>query len=714
MKLIKLMLLSCLLMSTVLVAQQRKMTPFEKKMTGNGLCGTGFHETCHKHSKNRMVDYLHVNTYPYYSEYTDDDQYCFRIRTHAVRSASISAVSLAAITLEVALLNEKFNEHNIFFEWDEMRYIITDDALYNNPESAFGSTHSDSDRIDIYFFNKDGFSSQVDEVGTSSEIIMSNYYLGSVVLSHEMGHLFGLFHTWHSTMPCTGFPCENQQSDGSSDGIPVNAHIPELVLRVNEPAGPCEAPSNATVAGDYVFDTHADNYHPQMHPEYTGCNPSPDDCNEEDPCFPSSSCGDANSMQYIPFTDNIMTYWSPFSCEKTFTVGQAVRMKYFIESTNPALDYLDDAMTSCTVEPDPCAGCNYNQIVSGLIDSVVPTNNNCGEYQATRPSWPFCQGDNIYINWGDGSGSNVLAVGTTSHQYPSDGTYIVTISIEVAGSICSSRGTEVEVACGPPAETCINPKVFLQGAMLNPNPGEPNWMRDDLRLAGLIPTTSPYGDGIICDPSVFTVTGKDAIVDWVFVELRDPANPTIVFDSSSALLQRDGDIVSSDGVNLMTMDLSISNVHVVIKHRNHLAVMSQVGAYDNQCKAIDFRPTTTQAGGTVTLGTNAQTTIGMPIGMRAMWAGNTNGNELVNYNGIDNDPTHTRDTVLAHPSNIFNSTFFSFQAYSDDDVNMDGIVKWSDTANLVKDNVNGHPENPCASTDPSGCSLNYQIIEQLP
>ena len=65
----------------------------------------------------------------------------------------------------------------------------------------------------------------------------------------------------------------------------------------------------------------------------------------------------------------------------------------------------------------------------------------------------------------------------------------------------------------------INPKLFLQGPMLNS--ANAGLMNDDLRVAGYIPTTSPYVDALTCNASVFSVNGNDAIVDWVWVELRD-------------------------------------------------------------------------------------------------------------------------------------------------------------------------------------------------
>ncbi|NQY04752.1 MAG: S-adenosylmethionine:tRNA ribosyltransferase-isomerase, partial [Flavobacteriaceae bacterium] len=120
----------------------------------------------------------------------------------------------------------------------------------------------------------------------------------------------------------------------------------------------------------------------------------------------------------------------------------------------------------------------------------------------------------------------------------------------------------------------VTPQVYIEGSAINPNPAEPTLMRDDLRVAGLIPTTSPYGDALTVDPSVFTTTGADAIVDWVWVEVRDGADNTNILGSSSALLQRDGDVVSTNGTSPLIFNLPGNNYFVTVNHRNHLGIMS--------------------------------------------------------------------------------------------------------------------------------------------
>ncbi|WP_299440136.1 M60 family peptidase N-terminal accessory domain-containing protein [uncultured Aquimarina sp.] len=123
----------------------------------------------------------------------------------------------------------------------------------------------------------------------------------------------------------------------------------------------------------------------------------------------------------------------------------------------------------------------------------------------------------------------------------------------------------------------VAPKVYLQGAALNPNTGEENLMRDNLRVAGLLPTTSPYVDALTCNTSVFDAIGNDAIVDWVWLELRDGNDVNTLINGRSALLQRDGDIVDIDGTSPVTFQINQTHgdYYLMIQHRNHLGIRTQ-------------------------------------------------------------------------------------------------------------------------------------------
>ncbi len=106
-------------------------------------------------------------------------------------------------------------------------------------------------------------------------------------------------------------------------------------------------------------------------------------------------------------------------------------------------------------------------------------------------------------------------------------------------------------------------KIFLEGAynstasLMNTN------------LIGEIPLHAPYQE----DTRTITNIPPD-IVDWVLVELRTLPNGSAVA-SKSVLLNKNGNIVRDDGItNTITLNAPEGAYYIVVKHRNHLAIMS--------------------------------------------------------------------------------------------------------------------------------------------
>ncbi|MGH1384065.1 beta strand repeat-containing protein [Kordia sp.] len=250
----------------------------------------------------------------------------------------------------------------------------------------------------------------------------------------------------------------------------------------------------------------------------------------------------------------------------------------------------------------------------------------------------------------------------------------------------------------------VSPKIYLQGAMLGASGGN---MNDNLRVGNNLPTTSPYADGATCNASVFTVTGNDAIVDWVWVELRDATTNTTIIDSQSALLQRDGDVVDVDGISSLVFNKTVGNYYIAVKHRNHLGVMtSTTFNLNGTTTVVDF----TDANNQITFGTDAQTTFGMPSGVVAMWAGNANGDAVVQYSGTTPDAPSILSEVLNDAANFLNFPTFSLSGYNTKDVNMDSNTQYTGTTPdtpLILQNVLAHPGNFLNFST-------YQIQEQLP
>jgi len=264
----------------------------------------------------------------------------------------------------------------------------------------------------------------------------------------------------------------------------------------------------------------------------------------------------------------------------------------------------------------------------------------------------------------------------------------------------------------------ILPKVYLQGALFGvvlPN----TLMRDNLRSQGLLPLSSPYpalGWSEITptgqvSPAVFQVTGSDAIVDWVYVELRDANDPTVVVNSRSALLQRDGDIVGLDGVNPIKFSTSTPmSYYVAVKHRNHLGVMSRTPlALSSAPATVDFRQASTP---TYTLNSLAinQAQVVVEQG-RAMWAGNVLRDGRIIYQGTANDVNGIYQDIINSSSNFFGSAFFKLKTYNSGDVNLNGEAVFQGTGNdvefIYQNVVSNHPGNILGQ--------NFFVIrEQLP
>ncbi len=111
-------------------------------------------------------------------------------------------------------------------------------------------------------------------------------------------------------------------------------------------------------------------------------------------------------------------------------------------------------------------------------------------------------------------------------------------------------------------------------------------MDDHLRTKNLIPTQSPYfnnpnyttsnyGFELENRTRIMGITGDAAIVDWIFLELRDKDDPNIVISARSALLTRHGEIKDVDGVSPVYFPLIPNDLYFIkIIHRNHLPMMS--------------------------------------------------------------------------------------------------------------------------------------------
>jgi hypothetical protein len=255
----------------------------------------------------------------------------------------------------------------------------------------------------------------------------------------------------------------------------------------------------------------------------------------------------------------------------------------------------------------------------------------------------------------------------------------------------------VQVVEGQTTRARVGLSVLLGG----PYNSGTGLMGDGLRAQGLVPLTEPYSalgftiTGVApvrqLAPQVLTVTGSNAIVDWVWVELRSTASPNTVVAARPALVQRDGDVVEVDGVRPVWLGAAPGSYHVALRHRNHLGVMTAAGiALSGAPATVDLR-----ANGTAVFGTGARREVDDTA---VLWEGNVLRDGRIKYTGTGND----RDPIIvAIGGNTPNGVLAGYRA---EDVNMDGTVKYTGSGNdrdPVLVNV--------GAADPTGVR-----IEQLP
>lgn len=224
--------------------------------------------------------------------------------------------------------------------------------------------------------------------------------------------------------------------------------------------------------------------------------------------------------------------------------------------------------------------------------------------------------------------------------------------------------------------------AFLQG----PYSTATNTMSDALRSGNVLPATDPYTESpnpvsTVAGAGVFAITdANNAIVDWVLVELRDASTPSTVLGSKSALIQRDGNIVSpTDGVSplqFLSTDLSPASipasVHISIKHRNHLAVRTTAPQNTETGTTIyNFSTGMAQA-----VGTNPMASLNAGNTLFGLWGGNVNGDISIRYtNSVI--PMIASDAIGIYNALGGNTSGEMLNVYNVNDVNLDRNVRYT-------------------------------------
>ncbi len=198
-------------------------------------------------------------------------------------------------------------------------------------------------------------------------------------------------------------------------------------------------------------------------------------------------------------------------------------------------------------------------------------------------------------------------------------------------------------------------KVYLEGAFQNGK------MLTTLLENNYLPKSQPFNNSIYNYTAFQKVNNfPNTIVDWVLIELR--ATLTKKVKRFTALLKDDGTILNLDASkNFTNLNIPDGNYYLVIYHRNHLPIMSSSKiSVKNSVMTYDFTIALNKA-----YGANSMTKL--KNGKFAMYAGDTDGNRIIN----DND-------YKVIKNNIFSS------GYVNGDTDMNGIVNVLDYSKINK------------------------------
>ncbi|MEI9934533.1 MAG: hypothetical protein WDM71_06690 [Ferruginibacter sp.] len=228
----------------------------------------------------------------------------------------------------------------------------------------------------------------------------------------------------------------------------------------------------------------------------------------------------------------------------------------------------------------------------------------------------------------------------------------------------------------------ISPKIFLQGCYAGGDT-----MSNKLGKANLIPTTEPYsalgtiladthrgsGGGETTTSTILANTNHSTdIVDWVLVQLHR-ASDSVVVSQRAVLLEKNGNIVETDGVSPVNMAGNLpGNYFISIKHRNHLGIRiaGTLVLAKTTSTNYDF---TTSLNKVYSKGITNNAMATLATGIYGLWGGNLiAGSTTVKYTGSNNDQTALLNTGLGgSKTTVLNNV------YSIYDVNLDGKIRYT-------------------------------------
>ncbi len=340
---------------------------------------------------------------------------------------------------------------------------------------------------------------------------------------------------------------------------------------------------------------------------------------------------------------------------------------------------------------------NNNTNVSGLVrwnnsnntwQQLINTNNyTTFNGQAARINALLPYNDELYVggNFQSGlsgnlgrfdssNGSFTLLTTFLGNAFSPDEVYSLTLNngkLFISGYLSELWGSSGEIyftnniMSTDIATVGLNISCWLQGAF----DSSTETMTPILRNHNLLPTQQPY------NTAPWLYTGQESVattndipnnaIDWVLVELRDTSSSHTLIASRAGWLFSNGVIGDVSGGDKIKFDniSRLGQYYVVVRHRNHLAVMSKYAVTVPNQYPYSFAYTDNIAGGTSQVAA-------LSGGMYGLCAGDLDANGVITVN--DN--------------NILNSQLSIINQYVPSDCDLNRSVTTSDF-NIFKSNM---------------------------
>ncbi len=158
-------------------------------------------------------------------------------------------------------------------------------------------------------------------------------------------------------------------------------------------------------------------------------------------------------------------------------------------------------------------------------------------------------------------------------------------------------------------------KVYLQGPYINDGRMSTIYNEKDL-----LPLIDPY-NGTVSVKSI-----PENIVDWISLEIRKDSNSNSNVINKIAFLKDDGSIVETDGISPLSFsEVAQGEYYLVIKHRNHISIMSRnkISLTSSDSVFYDFTKTSFSTYGKEAL-------VELETGIYGMYSGDGDNNGVIN------------------------------------------------------------------------------------